>query len=465
MSPLLWLLVAFGSVGHFMSKQISSFAPEHRQLMQSEVKVIPHVDECRFCFHCTVDTVPPPVKLEDIKAENFQPKNVTAKQLLPLCHECRGCTTNLQVLVSAGQKKLFGSWFKDEAGASPSWLFVAPTDKTRNKKAIVKVACIPVGKHANNKHPECHADMAVKYAKVYLAIEKLAEDCGLTDIVPKIWVEWVDAVIPDVGYHVRWLGLWMEMVDGISLENLVRLGNPMMHPNELLDILHNKLNHTQAVRGAIFDLLTSQNDRHAQNLFINADGSLRLIDNERAFNDGGLLGADSILLPTTKKYTINVMENAWVHKYTNWGDKVPQCWANVALLFDYRCYVKGGKLGKDLPPEVTQCTKRIAEMTPEKVQQEYGLPTLHTATALYNRSKAMYEGGFEYALTEGWPRNPNPWRYKFTPPCCKIVHTDTYRCAHEWKPDTAIPLGDPITGGPWKHERKDPGSYEGGSVF
>ncbi len=36
----------------------------------------------------------------------------------------------------------------------------------------------------------------------------------------------------------------------------------------------------QAVRAAIFDLLTSQNDRHAQNLFINADGSLRLIDNE-----------------------------------------------------------------------------------------------------------------------------------------------------------------------------------------
>jgi hypothetical protein len=33
------------------------------------------------------------------------------------------------------------------------------------------------------------------------------------------------------------------------------------------------------------------------------------------------------------------------------------------------------------------------------------------------------------------------------------------------QPDTAIPLGDPITGGPWRHERKDPGSYEGGTVF
>ena len=43
---------------------------------------------------------------------------------------------------------------------------------------------------------------------------------------------------------------------------------------------------------------------------------------QRAFNENEHLGADSILLPTTKKYTINVMENAWVHKFVNWGDKV-----------------------------------------------------------------------------------------------------------------------------------------------
>lgn len=65
-------------------------------------------------------------------------------------------------------------------GASPSWLFVAPTDKTPNRKAIVKVACIPVGKHARNKFAQCHPDLALKYAKIYLGIEKLAEECGLT---------------------------------------------------------------------------------------------------------------------------------------------------------------------------------------------------------------------------------------------------------------------------------------------
>ena len=39
---------------------------------------------------------------------------------------------------------------------------------------------------------------------------------------------------------LRWLGLWMEQAEGISLENIVRLGKPMMHPNDLLDIMHDR---------------------------------------------------------------------------------------------------------------------------------------------------------------------------------------------------------------------------------
>lgn len=75
-----------------------------------------------------------------------------------------------------------------------------------------------------------------------------------------------------------------------------------------------------------------------------------LIDNERSFFENKICGIDSILLPTTKKYetledpfsplsplsipsqlspphqpsryTINVMENSWVHKFKDWGSKV-----------------------------------------------------------------------------------------------------------------------------------------------
>ena len=74
-----------------------------------------------------------------------------------------------------------------------------------------------------------------------------------------MWVEKVNAVIPGIGFHVRWFGLWMELADGISLENFLQKGVPSKVPiADVMDYLHNKLNRTQVVRGAIFDLLTSQ---------------------------------------------------------------------------------------------------------------------------------------------------------------------------------------------------------------
>ncbi len=57
--------------------------------------------------------------------------------------------------------------------------------------------------HRLQGHPRCLSEMAVHHAKIYLAIEKLAEDCGLTDVVPKVWVQPISAVLPGVGYHIR----------------------------------------------------------------------------------------------------------------------------------------------------------------------------------------------------------------------------------------------------------------------
>lgn len=42
-----------------------------------------------------------------------------------------------------------------------------------------------------------------------------------------------------------------------------------------------------------------------------------------------------------------------MHKFKNWGNKVPQAWANVPLLLDYRCHVPNGTLGiEGLPDQV-----------------------------------------------------------------------------------------------------------------
>ncbi|GFH21239.1 uncharacterized protein HaLaN_18500 [Haematococcus lacustris] len=434
------------------------------QLSRSNLEdALPHVDECSVCMSCHVDTSPAPMRLrtEDLLPEHFMPTDVKEKQLKPFCEACKGCTHHLHILARSGSKYIFNRTFHDEAGASNNWLFTAATNLTASGRAIVKVACIPVGKIPVQAHPQCLAELTVKFAKIYLALEKLVEECDLTDIIPKVWVQPISAVLPEIGYHIRWHAIWMEQADGISLENLVRLGNPMMHPNDLLDIMHNRLNKTQVVKAAIFDLMTSQCDRHAQNIFIGESGHLTLIDNERALYENGWCAMDSIFLPATKKFTINVMENAWVNKFKNWGTKVPQCWANVPLLLDYRCYVPGGQLGTAWPTGVQRCLAKLAGMSAEQIMHEYGFPNLVTATALKNRTKAMHEDGFESAMLHSYPVNPSPWRYRPAPSCCKIIHTDMYRCGVPWNPDTAIPFGDPIGGLPWRRDSPDPGSLKG----
>lgn len=53
---------------------------------------------------------------------------------------------------------------------------------------LPQVSCIPVPKLHDRAHkvdtpqvrPQCHSDFAARFAKIYLAIEQLAEDCGLT---------------------------------------------------------------------------------------------------------------------------------------------------------------------------------------------------------------------------------------------------------------------------------------------
>jgi hypothetical protein len=74
----------------------------------------------------------------------------------------------------------------------------------------------------------------------------------------------VRGVIPGVGYPIDWQGMWFEVVPGVSLENIARMGNPPMNRTALLDLFVNRANRTQIKMGAIFDALFSQCDRNPQ---------------------------------------------------------------------------------------------------------------------------------------------------------------------------------------------------------
>ncbi len=45
-----------------------------------------------------------------------------------------------------------------------------------------------------------------------------------------MWLAPVSAVVPDIGYPVNFWGLWMEHVEGISLENFLHKGVPRRLP-------------------------------------------------------------------------------------------------------------------------------------------------------------------------------------------------------------------------------------------
>ena len=56
-------------------------------------------------------------------------------------------------------------------------------------------------------------------------------------------------------------------------------------------------------------------------------------------------------------------------------EDAPHGVADPQLLFDYRCYLPGGKeaMGIDFSPRISQCLRNIAGMTVAQVQKHYDL--------------------------------------------------------------------------------------------
>lgn len=106
--------------------------------------------------------------------------------------------------------------------------------------------CMPLTKRPGARLPTCAPQAILRNMRLLLAIQMLSDECGFQDIIPRIWVDRVNAPVPGIGYHVRWHGLWMELADGVSMENVLNKGRPSpLQPEVLLDIMHNKLNKTQ----------------------------------------------------------------------------------------------------------------------------------------------------------------------------------------------------------------------------
>ena len=52
--------------------------------------------------------------------------------------------------------------------------------------------------------------------------------------------------MPGIDFHIRWHGLWMEVAEGVSMENFLHKGEASRFPpSAIQDLMHNRLSKTQ----------------------------------------------------------------------------------------------------------------------------------------------------------------------------------------------------------------------------
>eukprot|EP00798_Chlamydomonas_sp_ICE-L_P025794 gene25794-11467_t len=278
----------------------------------------------------------------DVNLSNIAPGNHMEHHRVDLqdCPICWGCKHTLEFMASGVVQS--GSYYSHEVGGSPSWLFRVRTNKTSSGWAVVKTWCVPVMKVKQRGYSPCSPKRTYAQMKILMAQEldsedcgfgdivpklwikpingvvpgyafphqvsedygfgdivpklwikpingvvpgyafphQVSEDCGFGDIVPELWIEPINGVVPGHGFPVNWLGLWADIAEGASIQNLYEGGHPILAPEKFLNLLKS-INHEEVKRGAIFDLLFSQCDRHQENLFFTDSGKMTLIDNDQ----------------------------------------------------------------------------------------------------------------------------------------------------------------------------------------
>lgn len=450
---------------------------------------LPHVDTCYFCHKCwyTKDRDPDarPTATVLIGGTPEEDQGATgaakivpglqdwrAKKIKPNCTECWGCTTTLTPLKEV---QAFGHNFAVETGASPDWLFHAEAHDTHSmgRRVIVKVFCLPIDKTTGlMKIKPCDTtEVSVRGAQHLVALDRVTYECGMTDITIRTWLAPVNAIMSasshteGSGLHIFWYGIWMERAPGLSLNQLAYIHRKDMVENVILTLLQEKMNKTQVVRAALYDLLIAQCDRHAQNVFIDEAGNLKLIDNLNSLRFSWKhCSQDSIFLPGTQKNEIIRFGGNLVSKRLMATKRRN---LNPIILTDYRCWTQGGRLGTNYPPELEKCMRKMSAMSPVELKRKYGFTDTYIAEVLVTRSADMLAQGYEWTLKRGKPVNLPPLRYRWHPPCCKVElnQQHTIQCAHPWNVTAEFPRGDPLRGASWQWTYADPGTYDGDKLW
>lgn len=325
---------------------------------------------------------------------------------LPRCEKCHGCSTELKTLdrtVKIGPHK-----YTNEPGASPASLFAASSTRAVGGWGVAKTWCFRKF-HRNGeeyKAPPCDKNTKIKrrYQRMIARVEAmqaLADECGIGDVTVRHWRERIRSSHPTLGDKINGDVLFMDRAPGVSLEMFTRTAPEAVivrgtkikprSPHRLRHGVLSALDNKKVLRGALFDVLFGQCDRHGQNIFVTGDGEMTFIDNDQAYGEGWRRCAvDSVMIPGSEKFTIVRYGNNHVH-----GEQPPQKNMNIQVLLDYRCHAPGGKLGENYPPAFRRCAAMLRESSVQEIADRFGFEELKEASFVKKRARMLMEYGFE----------------------------------------------------------------------
>ena len=260
------------------------------------------------------------------------------------------------------------------------------------------------------------------------AIDKITVEAGLGRITPRTWTfhaktytPWDNGEMASSGVKQDLLVQVYDTAPGVSLESLGAEVN-----NEKIDLINSgDLSRIKDI--ALYELLTSQRDRHGQNVFFDESGDATVIDNESSMLSSEEAGLNTMFIPGGQKYeTYRVGYEKMTCSQTNTCETAPVKNPTMGILLDYRCYVDGGYIGKNYSPTLTAYLEKLEGMSAKEIQDYYLLSRPKFAEQLKERAHDMLHLGFEGAVKKLYAGMRSghgtgafgTFAYDIAPPCC-----------------------------------------------